>query len=159
MRHRCSYCQVLVQNQCPGELAGEYHFPVWDKVMKAAGIVRQGEEVVRLHPSQLGGHAELRDLRMMALVTSQRFKHVVAVVRGEEAGEVGHFFRLYDNDGRERRQGWGRMVTTEELAGSDCMMHAVVKVGLEVHARASVPRVVPRMGWARQGTRWNRVCT
>ena len=118
--------------------------------MNAAGLVQQGEEVVRFHPSQLGGHAELWDVRMMALVTSWPFMHVLAVVRWVEAGGVGHCFRLYDNDGHERREGWGKVVTTEELAGSDCVMqmHAVVKVGSGVAARASVPRVVPRTGEA-----------
>ena len=59
-------------------------------------------------------------------------------------GLLGRCFRLYDNDGHERREGWGRVVTTEELAGSDCVMHAVEKVGSKVAARASVPQVMPR---------------
>ena len=45
---------------------------------------------------------------MMAFVTMQPFHHVVAVVRGLEAGGVGRCFRLYDNDGRERREGRGK---------------------------------------------------
>ena len=54
----------------------------------------------------------------------------------------------YDNDGRERRAGWGRVVTTGEMAGWDGMMHAVVTVGSRVAGGATVPRVIPRMGGA-----------
>ena len=110
--------------------------------------------MVKFHPGQLGGHAELWGVRMVAFVTTQPFNHVVAVVRGVGAGGggVGRCFRLYDNDGRERREGWGRVVTTGDKADWDGMMHAVVVVGSRVADRASLPRVIPRTSGA-GGTR------
>ena len=33
--------KLLVDNQCRGGVAGQYHFPLWDKVMADAKLVRR----------------------------------------------------------------------------------------------------------------------
>ena len=115
--------------------------------MKAVGLVRLGEVVVRFNPLQLEGHAELLDVRMMALVTTRPHWHVLAVLRGEGAGGGGHRFRLYDNDGRERRDGKGRLASTDELADTaNCTMYAVVDWDSELRIRASM--ALACMAWA-----------
>ena len=72
---------VLVMNQAGGVNTGEYTFQVWERVMTAVGLVREGEVVVRFNPLQLEGHAELLDVRMMALVTTRPHLHAAAVLR------------------------------------------------------------------------------
>ena len=56
---------LLVKNQTSGGVVGQYHFLEWRKVMRAAELVRDGEETVTFHPDQLGGPAELWDARLM----------------------------------------------------------------------------------------------
>ena len=142
--------ELLVENQASGGGIGHYHFPEWHKVMRAAKLVRDGEEAVTFHPDQLDGPAELWDARLMAFVTTQPFAHVVAVVSGLD-GEGRRCFRLYDNDGTERGRGWGRVVTTERMARWDGMMHAVVVAWSPVAERSRLPRIVPRVSGPGRG--------
>ena len=80
--------------------------------MAAAGLVKDGEVVVSFMPNQLLGHAELVEVRMIAMATTEPFQHVVAVLGEEGVEGAGIRFRLYDNDGEERKEGGGRLVST-----------------------------------------------
>ena len=97
---------------------------------------------------------------MMAMAMTEPFHHVVAVV-GEEhldaCGErTGVRFRVYDNDGTERQNGEGRLVSTRVLAAARCCtMHALVEHGYVLHERARAntrtpPAVRLRMELAEQ---------
>ena len=77
----------------------------------------------------------------MAFVTTVPFQHVVAVVCGTERGG-NQCFRVYDNDGAERREGAGKIVTVGSMATWDGKMHAVVEKGACFEERLS-PLIVP----------------
>ena len=138
LRNEEASVEVLVEHQAGGAWKGQYHFPDWSKVIHAAKLVRAGEEMVTFRPDQMGGPAELWDVRVMAFVTTEPYQHVVAVVKGTRC------FRLYDNDGAERGMGRGRVVTVESMAGWKGVMHAVVVKGARVVESSHAPRIVPR---------------
>ena len=49
--------RLLVENQAGGENTREYHFPIWERVMDAAELVREGRGRVGgdLQPEGAGG--------------------------------------------------------------------------------------------------------
>ena len=96
---------LLVENQTRGGVGRHYHFPEWRKVMGAAKLVWDGEEVVTFHPDQLGGHAELWDVRLMAFATTKPFNHVVAVVSGLDGGGGGASGCMITTDPSEEGDG------------------------------------------------------
>ena len=134
--------QVLMDNQVGvGGCKKQYHFPDWEKVLEKAEVVQAGEEIVTFRPYQLGGSGELWDVRVMAYVITEPFQHVVAVVRGTDDLRR-RCFRVYDNDGAERPEGAGRIVTVESMTGWSGWVYAVVGKGAYFERRLS-PRIVP----------------
>ena len=98
--------------------------------------------MVTFRPYQLGGSEELWEVRVMAFVTTEPYQHVVlAVVRGTDE-EGRRCFRVYDNDGAERRMGTGKIVTVESMAGWNGKMHAVVGEEARFEERLA-PLIVP----------------
>ena len=142
LRSEKQSAQVLIDNKVGVEgWENQYQYPDWEKVLREAKVVEAGEEMVTFRPYQLGGSVELWDVRVMAFVMTEPYQHVVAVVRGPDEGRR-RCFRVYDNDGAERRMGTGRIVTVDSMARWNGWMHAVVGKGARFEERLS-PLIVP----------------
>ena len=76
------------------------------------------------------------------------FYSILTVVRGTDGGG-NQCFRVYDNDGAERREGAGKIVTVGSMATWAGIMHAVVEKGACFEERLSPLIVPPETGpWA-----------
>ena len=69
--------QRLIDNQVGAKgWENQYHYPDWSKIIRFAGMVRTGKEMVTFRLYQLGGSEELWEVRVMVFVTTEPYQHM-----------------------------------------------------------------------------------